>query len=49
MVCVNNLYNLDVENCVSLRSKERKVHSLDVGELWNMRLGHLHHGALKTM
>ena len=29
--------------------KAEKVESRDIGELWNRRVGHLHHGALKIM
>lgn len=32
-VCVKNLYKLDVEDCVELRTKEEKVQGHDVGEL----------------
>ena len=48
-VRVKNLYKLDVEDCVALSSKAEKVQSHDVGEIWHIRLGHLHHGALKIM
>ena len=30
-------------------SKEERVVSLDEGELWYRRLGHLHHNSLKVM
>jgi len=45
-VHVENLYKLDVEDCVTLRTKTEKVQSRDVGELWHRILGHFHHGAL---
>jgi len=32
-VCVKNLYKLDVEDCVALKTKEEKVQGHDVGEL----------------
>jgi len=32
-VWVKNLYKLDVEDCVALSSKEKKVHSRNVSEL----------------
>ena len=48
-VRVNNLYKLEVYDCVALSSKAELVQSQDVGELWHRRLGHLHHGALKIM
>ena len=48
-VRVKNLYKLDVEDCVSLRTKEEKVQRQDIGELLHRRLGHFHHGALKIM
>ena len=44
-----NLDKLDVDGCVALMSKADKVVSQDEGELWHMRLGHLHHSALKVM
>eukprot|EP00253_Pinus_taeda_P009563 PITA_09563 len=46
---VNNVYKLEVEDCISLSTKVEKVQSRDVGELWHRGLGHLHHGALKIM
>ena len=46
---VNNLYKLEVDDCVVLSSKVEVVQSQDVSELWNRRLGHLHHEALKIM
>jgi len=46
---VKNLYKLEVEECAALSTKEERVKSRDVGELWHRRLGHLHHGALKIL
>jgi hypothetical protein len=46
---VKNLYMLEVDGCSAIIGKEEKVVSRDEGELWHMRLGHLHHGALKIM
>jgi len=46
---VKNLYKLEVEDCVTLSMKAEKLQSRNIGELWHRRLGHLHHGALKTM
>jgi hypothetical protein len=46
---VKNLYMMEVYCCNSMIGKEEKVVSQDEGELWHMRLGHLHHGALKIM
>eukprot|EP00253_Pinus_taeda_P029923 PITA_29923 len=46
---VKNLYKLEVEECVALRTKEERVQKQDVGELWHRRLGQLHHGALKIL
>jgi hypothetical protein len=46
---VNNLYMMEVDGCNSMIGKAKKVVSQDEGELWNRRLGHLHHGALKIM
>ena len=48
-VQVNNLYKLDIEDCVSLSTKAEKVQSGDIGELWHRRVGNLHHRALKIM
>ena len=48
-VRVKNLYKLDVEDCVALSTKAKKVQSRDIGELWHRSLGHFHHGALKIM
>ena len=31
--CVKNLYKLDVEDCVALKTKEEKVQGHDVGEV----------------
>ena len=46
---VKNIYKLEVDDYVSLSSKEEMLQSQDVGELWHRRLGHLHHGSLKIM
>ena len=46
---MKNLYKLDVEDCVYLSMKAETVHSQDIGELWHMIHGHLHHGALKII
>ena len=46
---VHNLYKIEVEDCVALSSKVENMLSRDIGELWHMRLGHLHHGALKIL
>jgi hypothetical protein len=46
---VKNLYMLEVDGCSDMIGKAEKVVSRDEGELWHMRLGHLHHGALKIM
>ncbi len=48
-IWVKNLYKLEVEECVSLRTKVERVQSRDVGEFWHRRLGHLHHGDLKIL
>jgi hypothetical protein len=40
---------LDVYGCASMMGKAEKVVSRDEGELWHRRLGHIHHGALKSM
>ena len=48
-VQVKNLYKLDVEDCVALSTKEEKVESRDIDQLWHKRLCHLHLGALKIM
>ena len=48
-VHVKNMYKLDVEECVALRSKVEKVQSRNVDELCHMRLRYLHHGTLKIM
>lgn len=48
-VRVKNLYKLDVEHCAALSTKAKKMQCRDVSELWHIRLGHLHHGALKIM
>ena len=46
---MKNLYMLDVEDCVALSIKAENVQSHDVGEIWHRRLGHFHHGALKSV
>ena len=46
---VKNLYKLEVEECATLSTKAERVQSQDVGKLWHMRLGHLHHGALNIL
>jgi hypothetical protein len=46
---VKNIYMLEVDGCTSMMGKEEKVVSQDEGELWHMRLGHIHHGSLKIM
>jgi len=48
-VWVKNLYKLDVEDCVALSTKVKKVQTWDVSEIWHRRLGNLHHGTLKIM
>eukprot|EP00253_Pinus_taeda_P034019 PITA_34019 len=46
---VKNLYELEVDDCAVLSTKEKLVQSQDIGKLWHRQLGHLHHGALKIM
>ena len=46
---VKNLYKLEIEDCVSLSTKEKKVQSHKIDELRHRRLGHLHGGTLKIM
>jgi hypothetical protein len=46
---VKNLYMLEVDDCSAMVGKAEKVVSRDEGELWNMRLGDLHHGVFKIM
>jgi hypothetical protein len=46
---VKNLYMLEVDSCGAMVSKAEKVVIWDEGELWNKRLGHIHHGALNIM
>jgi hypothetical protein len=46
---VKNIYKLEVDGCVAMMGKVEKVVRWDEGELWHRRLGHLHHGALKSM
>jgi len=48
-VRVKNTYKLDVEDNVAFFTKAKKVQICDVDGVWNRRLGHLHHGALKIM
>ena len=45
---VKNIYKLDVDSCETLMGNADKVVSRDEGELWQMRLGHLHHRALNV-
>jgi hypothetical protein len=40
---------LQVDGCGAMIGKAETVVSRDEGELWHMRLSHLHHGALKIM
>jgi hypothetical protein len=40
---------LEVDGCGAMIGKAEKVVSWDESELWHMRLGHLHDGALKIM
>ena len=49
VVQVQNLYQLHVDGCATMVCKAEGVVSLDDGELWHWRLGHLHHGALKIL
>ena len=46
---VQNIYKIEVEDCVDLNSKAKNMLSQHISELWYRRLGHLHHGALKTL
>jgi transposase InsO family protein len=46
---VNNLYMLEVDGCSAMIGKAETVVSQNEGELWNRRLDHVHHGALKIM
>ena len=46
---VKNLYKLEVEECVDLSTKAKRVQSRDVGKLWQRQLGHLHRGVLKIL
>jgi len=46
---VKNIYKLEVDDYIALSTKEELVQSQDIGELWHVWLGHLHHGALKIM
>jgi len=45
-VRVKNIYKLDVEYFVALRTNEEKVQSRNVDEIWNRIFGHFHHGTL---
>eukprot|EP00253_Pinus_taeda_P035655 PITA_35655 len=44
---VQNLYKIEVEDCVNLSTKVETMFSRDNDELWHRVLGHLHHGAFK--
>lgn len=48
-ICVKNLYKLEVDDYAALSMKAELVQSQDIGELWHMQLGHMHHGTLKIM
>jgi len=48
-VQVRNLYQLHVDGCAAMAGKAKGLVSQDDGELWQRRLGHLHHGALKIL
>lgn len=48
-VRMKNLYRLQVETCATLSNKAYGEQSKDVGELWHMCMGDLHHGALKIL
>lgn len=48
-VRVMKLYKLDVEDFFALSTMVKKLQGCDVGELWHIRLGHLHRGTLKIM
>ena len=48
-VHVKKHYKIDVDGCTTLSSKVGKVVSRDTSELWNRRLGHQHHSALRIM
>eukprot|EP00253_Pinus_taeda_P025406 PITA_25406 len=48
-IWVKNLYKLEVDDCATLSSKAELVQIQDIGKLWHMQLGHLHHAALKIM
>ena len=47
-ICMYNLYKLHVDGCTTLMGNAEKVVSQDEGELWQMRLSHLHHRALNV-
>jgi hypothetical protein len=40
---------LEVDGCGAMVGKAEKMVIQDEGKLWHMRLGHVHHGALKIM
>ena len=46
---MKNLYKIDVDGCATLSNKEDEVVSRDTSVLWHMRLGHIHHSALRIM
>ena len=48
-VLVKNIYNMDVQDYVTLSTKVEKEEIQDIDELWQRRLGHLHHTALRIM
>ena len=48
-VKIKNIYKLEVDGSDEMVDKVEEVVSRDEGELWHMRLGHLHHGALKIL
>jgi len=48
-VQVKNLYQLHVDGCATMACKVEGVVSQDDGKLWNRRLNHLYHGALKIL
>ena len=43
-----NLYKIHVDGCTTLMGNAEKVVRRDEGELWKMRLGHLHHRSLNV-
>ena len=48
-VRVKTLYKMDVEDCSKMSSKIEKVEIRDISELWDKRLDHLYHIALRIM